>query len=226
MNSNQYRWCLEITKKLQKHPAAKPFLKPVNPADPGFEDYYNFIDDPQDLTTIETKLKEKYYRSVREWKRDINTIWSNAVTYSGTQSFGAILANHMQSVFEKELKIMSTTNLPGWLSKVCELKNEFIKAFENSPESLHESAPLDMIERKSLTPLMPDDYTFILKSLSTLPNQNDRDKLSKIIGKAESEIDLTKLPLSTLHEAQEFIKLKSSDTRRSLFDIKPDEMLA
>ena len=226
MNANQFRCCLEITKKLQKHPAAKPFLKPVNKDDPGFEDYYNIIDDPQDLTTIESNLKTKYYRSVREWKRDINTIWSNAIAYSGPQSFGAILANHMSTVFEKELRIMSTTNLSGWLSKVCELKNEFIKTYENSPESLHESAPLDMVERKSLTPLMPDDYSSILKSLSTLPNQSDRDKLSKIIGKPETEIDLTKLPLSTLHKAQDFIKQKSTDTRRSLLDIKPDEIIA
>lgn len=226
MNANQFRCCLEITKKLQKHPAAKPFLKPVNKETPGFEDYYNIIDDPQDLTTIESNLNSKYYRSVREWKRDINTIWSNAIIYSGSQSYGAILANYMSSVFEKELKVMSTTNLSGWLSKVCELKNDFIKIYENSPESLHESAPLDMVGRKSLTPLMPDDYTSILKSLSTLPNQSDKDKLTKIIGKPETEIDLTKLPLSTLHKAQEFIKLKSTDNRRSLLDIQQDEIIA
>lgn len=226
MNSNQFRCCLEITRKLQKHPAAKPFLKPVNTADPGFEDYYNFIDNPQDLTTIEERLNKKEYRSVREWKRDINTIWSNSIAFSGSQSYGAVLANHMLKVFEKELRVMSTTNLPGWLNKVCELKNEFIKIYKNIPESLHESAPLDMIERKSLAPLMPDDYTSILKSLSTLPNQSDREKLSKIIGKPESEIDLTKLPLSTLHEAQDFIKLKAQDTRRPLCNITQNELIA
>ncbi|OHT02977.1 Bromodomain containing protein [Tritrichomonas foetus] len=226
MNSSQYRRCLEITKKLQKHPAAKPFLKPVNPSDPGMDQYFNVIDDPQDLTSIEERLKAKQYRSVREWKRDINTIWSNCASFNGISSYAYVLASHMSKIFEKELKCMSTTSIAGWLNKVNELKFEFCSKVENPPESIRESAPLEMLERKSLMPLFPEDYKSIFMGLTTFPNQSDRNELEKIVGKPESEVDLTKLSLSTLHKALYLVKSKTPEARKSLFHIKEDEIIA
>ena len=206
-----------------KHPAAKLFLNPVNPEDPGMKDYFKVIDDPQDLTSIESRLKSHEYRSVREWKRDISTIWSNCAAFYGSHSWSYTLALHMSKVFEKELKIMSTTNIAGWLNRVNELKKDVNNIIGELPESVKESAPLEMIQRKHLEPLLPDDYIAIFKGLATLPSSKDRDELEKIVGKPESELELTKLSLQTLNQAKDFVKSKTPDPRRTLISLANDD---
>lgn len=213
MKGNQLKRCLEITRKLKKHPAAKLFLNPVDRNSSIGEYYYEVVDDPQDLTSIEERLKKKEYRSVREFKRDISTIWSNAIMVNGPTSYVAVIVNHLEAVFEKELKVMSTTNVAGWLNKVTELKTNLNSFLENTPKSISDLVPLDMMGRKSLQPLLPDDYTFIFKNYTTLTNQ-DQANLKSMIGEPQSEIDLTKLPLTTLRKAYDFIQSKKQDSSK------------
>ena len=220
MNKVQRFRCIEITKKLIQHPASEPFRYPVDPTKPGFENYFQIIDDPQDLTTIERRLKKRHYRSVREWKRDIGTIWNNASIFTGSNSYTTLLAKHLESVFNKELRIMSSTTLTGWMNRVHELKVQINDLIESPPSSLKESVPIEMVRHSNLQPFMPSDYIYVFKALSTLPNQSDRDELAEILGNAESEIALTKLPLATLHSAKAFVKERSPDVRKSLLDIQ------
>ena len=79
MNRRQKELCLEITKKLKERPAAALFREPVDATKPGCETYYDIIEDPQDFSSIEKRLTEGEYRSVREWKRDITLIFKNAI---------------------------------------------------------------------------------------------------------------------------------------------------
>lgn len=222
MNRLQRNRCLEITEKLIKHPAAKLFIHPIDSSAPNMSNYYSIIDDPQDLSTIKSRLRHQKYRSVREWKRDINTIWNNAMIFSGVNSFPYVMAKHLSNVFEKELKIMSATNLIGWLNLVTDLKTQLNNLIESPPEFIKESAPLEMLKHEKLKPFLPDDYLSFMRDYKALEKTDDQKEICRILGidRLENEMELTKLSLLVLQKAKCFLKEKLPDKRRSLMNIK------
>ncbi|KAF9262573.1 hypothetical protein L218DRAFT_391960 [Marasmius fiardii PR-910] len=63
---------------------AEAFLKPVLKAEA--PDYYDVIHTPMDFQTMLKKVKQKQYKSKREFKDDLDLIWSNCLTYNATPS--------------------------------------------------------------------------------------------------------------------------------------------
>ncbi|KAG9312248.1 hypothetical protein JVU11DRAFT_7549 [Chiua virens] len=62
---------------------AEAFLKPVAKSD--YPDYYDVITNPMDLQTMLKKVKAKQYKSNREFKDDLDLIWSNCFAYNVTE---------------------------------------------------------------------------------------------------------------------------------------------
>ncbi|EIN06408.1 hypothetical protein PUNSTDRAFT_89966 [Punctularia strigosozonata HHB-11173 SS5] len=63
---------------------AEAFLKPVAKAEA--PDYYDVIANPMDLGTMLKKVKNKSYKSKREFQDDLDLIWSNCFTYNATEN--------------------------------------------------------------------------------------------------------------------------------------------
>ncbi|KAI0087073.1 hypothetical protein BDY19DRAFT_955929 [Irpex rosettiformis] len=74
---------------------AVPFLKPVSKAE--VADYYDYITNPMDFQTMQRKVKQKAYKSKREFQDDLDLIWSNCFTYNA-------LENHPIRLAAKRLK--------------------------------------------------------------------------------------------------------------------------
>ncbi|KAJ3748436.1 SAGA complex protein [Lentinula detonsa] len=62
---------------------AEAFLKPVLKAE--VADYYEVISNPMDFQTMGKKLKARQYKSKKEFKDDLDLIWSNCCTYNSTE---------------------------------------------------------------------------------------------------------------------------------------------
>ncbi|KAF8058681.1 hypothetical protein FPV67DRAFT_1720647 [Lyophyllum atratum] len=62
---------------------AEAFIKPVSRAEA--PDYYDVIPNPMDFTTMLKKVKSKQYKSKREFKDDLELIWSNCLTYNAAE---------------------------------------------------------------------------------------------------------------------------------------------
>lgn len=65
---------------MRKHKSAWPFLEPVNKDD--VPDYYDVIDDPIDIKTIEKRLQTNYYTTKDIFIKDVKRIFSNATKYN------------------------------------------------------------------------------------------------------------------------------------------------
>ncbi|KAF5355103.1 hypothetical protein D9756_005773 [Leucocoprinus leucothites] len=63
---------------------AEAFLKPVSKAE--VPDYYEVIANPMDFQTMLKKVKQKQYKSKREFKDDLDLIWSNCYTYNASEN--------------------------------------------------------------------------------------------------------------------------------------------
>ncbi|KAI0629579.1 hypothetical protein C8Q77DRAFT_1141217 [Trametes polyzona] len=62
---------------------AEAFLKPVAKSE--VPDYYDIISTPMDLQTMLRKVKQRQYKSKKEFKDDLDLIWSNCFTYNATE---------------------------------------------------------------------------------------------------------------------------------------------
>jgi hypothetical protein len=216
MNASQRRLCLSITHSLQAHPASAPFRGPVDLIE--FPNYSEVVDDPMDLATVERRLHDRDYRSVREWKRDLRLIWDNALAYAGHQSFVAVLVHHLERVVEKELRAMSATTLTGWLARVSELRSNFNDIATSAPTPIRDSCPLEMLPHGELAPFTPEDYNFVFAAITGLPAQGDRDALKKMLKKPKDVFSLMALPLTLLHKAMNFVKEKTPKITRAAMD--------
>jgi transcriptional activator SPT7 len=63
---------------------AEAFLKPVTKSE--VPDYYDVIHNPMDLQTMMKRVKQKQYKSKREFKDDLDLIWSNCRTYNAAEN--------------------------------------------------------------------------------------------------------------------------------------------
>ncbi|KAI0253661.1 hypothetical protein BJV78DRAFT_1152789 [Lactifluus subvellereus] len=63
---------------------ADAFIKPVSRSD--VPDYYDIITNPMDFQTMLKKVKQKQYKSKKEFKDDLDLIWSNCFTYNATEN--------------------------------------------------------------------------------------------------------------------------------------------
>ncbi|KAL0955565.1 hypothetical protein HGRIS_001806 [Hohenbuehelia grisea] len=63
---------------------AEAFLRPVQRSE--VPDYYEVIANPMDLQTMLKKVKQKSYKSKKEFKDDLDLIWSNCYTYNAVES--------------------------------------------------------------------------------------------------------------------------------------------
>ncbi|THH20490.1 hypothetical protein EW146_g882 [Bondarzewia mesenterica] len=79
------------------------FLKPVSRTD--VPDYYDVISNPMDFQTMSRKVKQKQYKSKKEFKDDLDLIWSNCFTYNATENHPLRLcASRLKVKAEKLLK--------------------------------------------------------------------------------------------------------------------------
>lgn len=88
-----------ILESLKKEPLAQIFLNKVNKKEA--PDYYNIIKSPMDLGTMTKKLH--LYRNLKSFKKDLDLIWSNCLTYN-TAKYYIDCANEMKLIADSMLK--------------------------------------------------------------------------------------------------------------------------
>jgi hypothetical protein len=65
-----------------KHPAHFMFAVPVDPVALNIPDYPTIITNPMDNGTIKKRLDDGYYKTLDEYKADVELVWSNATRYN------------------------------------------------------------------------------------------------------------------------------------------------
>ena len=117
MNSNEYEFSQNITKKLLNHPLSKAFLEPIPKNAEWAEDYFKIIQIPMDLSTVQNKLNNNQYKSLIDWEKDINLIWNNGKKFNLEKSTIYVCADILERKCEKWF-----LNIPKNEFEISELK--------------------------------------------------------------------------------------------------------
>lgn len=97
-----YEQLRPLLNELQGHPAAWPFLKPVDEIE--VPSYYQVISHPMDLATIEAKLEGDQYASLPEFIADFNLIISNCRLFNDADTSYCKNATNLEKFFQERLR--------------------------------------------------------------------------------------------------------------------------
>lgn len=90
-----------ILVEVSNHQAAWPFTNPVNAQD--VPDYYEFIKEPMDLSTMEVKLEKNQYHTIDDLLHDANLVFNNCRLYNPPTSVYAKQANRLEKFVKDSL---------------------------------------------------------------------------------------------------------------------------
>lgn len=136
MNDFQKAKCLKIVDKLIKNPICSPFVAMVDPIRDGAPNYFDFIKEPMALKEVEKKLKQNEYKNIEGFKRDINLIWQNAITYNGDDTLFAHMAKEASLWFNKKMENFPVSSKQEWFQKVQKVTQEIFDALCHPPSEL------------------------------------------------------------------------------------------
>lgn len=185
--SSLQKKCLEIITDLMAHPIAEVFMVPVDPVRDGVPDYFDIIKNPSDFTTIKNKLIEGRYLSYDEFKRDVNLIWENAITFNSKQSLPAYIADELNKEFQKKIWCIENPPAEQWINDFLKHRLTLCKLFRNPPSGLAnfaftpETALFGDSEQTSNKHLSAEDSKFFNENIEYLRDPKNAKTIEKVI---------------------------------------------
>jgi len=139
----QILFCKKITKKIRSLPISGDFSRKVDPVADGARDYYEKIANPMDLGTVLKNLDVSHYKTVDQWKNDMNLIWNNALSYNHAGTPLYYVADALMKLFQEYSSQIPRNEYELWSHNVNKATKKLEDMMKGAPGSnLFESSPL------------------------------------------------------------------------------------
>lgn len=102
----------DVLEDMMNHEFAWVFDRPVDPVLLGLPDYFDVIDKPMDLTTVEKNFDQGLYESAEEAARDLVLVFENAMLYNEDHTEVHQMAKVMKKCMENYPLIRSIYGIP------------------------------------------------------------------------------------------------------------------
>ncbi|SCV04738.1 LANO_0G12046g1_1 [Lachancea nothofagi CBS 11611] len=109
---HQNKHATTAVKAVKRLKDARPFLQPVDPVALNVPLYYNLIQRPMDLGTIERKLQHNAYETPEQVSADFKLMVENCARFNGEASAIAQMGRNIEASFEKHMLGMPTRDAP------------------------------------------------------------------------------------------------------------------
>ncbi|ODQ65354.1 Bromodomain-containing protein, partial [Nadsonia fulvescens var. elongata DSM 6958] len=103
---HQLKFALAAIRSLKRLKDAGPFLHPVDAVKLNIPTYYDVIQNPMDISTMEKKLNAGEYETVMEFGIDMEYIVANCVAFNGPDSFISNMVKSIKASFDKHMQNM------------------------------------------------------------------------------------------------------------------------
>ncbi|KAJ3103185.1 hypothetical protein HDU97_010318 [Phlyctochytrium planicorne] len=105
----QLKFCNKILKSSKRLKDVGPFLQPVDPIKLNIPNYFDFIKNPMDISTIQSKLDTNQYRNFSAFKSDLDLMFNNCYLFNGREAVVSKMAQSLQKYFTEKLEKLPTT---------------------------------------------------------------------------------------------------------------------
>ncbi|TFY71826.1 hypothetical protein EVG20_g1175 [Dentipellis fragilis] len=102
MGAFDLRACRNAVQKLKTHKNALLFLQPVDPVRDRAPNYFEYIRNPMDLSTMGAKLEEGMYKDRFAFEADFRLMIRNAKTYNAPNTYAYNESLALESFFDKQ----------------------------------------------------------------------------------------------------------------------------
>lgn len=109
---HQMKYAASVLRSVKRLKDASAFLAPVDPVKLNIPTYFDVIQKPMDLGTMEKKLHAGDYESVSQFVGDFELIMLNCMTFNGNDSFISGMARNVKGSFIKHMAHMPFYNQP------------------------------------------------------------------------------------------------------------------
>lgn len=109
---HQMKYAASVLRSVKRLKDASAFLAPVDPVKLNIPTYFDVIQKPMDLGTMEKKLHAGEYESVSQFVGDFELIMLNCMTFNGNDSFISSMARNVKNSFIKHMAHMPFYNQP------------------------------------------------------------------------------------------------------------------
>lgn len=137
MDSSAFEYMRSITNQLTAIPTNADFMYPLADVVSGYTDV---IAHPMDLSCILRKIKERQYRSVREWYSDVMLMYDNCITfYSQSRELHVgsdlyvTLAKYNMKKFRELTPGLECASAADWYAMVQRAFDKLVHAAAQSP---------------------------------------------------------------------------------------------
>jgi Bromodomain len=104
--ANQQKFLMALLRQVKKSKDATPFREPVDPIKLNIPRYFDVVDRPMDISTIEKKLNSGAYSSAQAVVEDFNLMIDNCVKFNGLENPVTKMGKNIQATFEKGMKTL------------------------------------------------------------------------------------------------------------------------
>lgn len=228
---------MEVMQKINRRAVARMFQQAVDPERDNCPDYFSIVERPMDLGTVMRKLNTNQYKSVAEWKSDMNLIWSNSMLYNPKPSILYLITKDLSDLFHTLTQCLSDSPSNDWNSTLQALGNEMnqvMKEMPSHPQSSKKSTsskqkqteaekpapPKKAVKEKVPEPQKPKDFTKqdLLKLTRDINSIKDDDQLAEITellqdceGGLDDDGDEIQVDLNTLRQSTLVLLRKKVD---------------
>ncbi|EAY09377.1 Bromodomain containing protein [Trichomonas vaginalis G3] len=134
LNKFQLSICDSIVDNLIDSPLCTPFIHLVDPIADGAPDYNEIIKQPMALEVVKRKIQTKEYKTLDEFKNDVNLIWANTITYNGEDTIYSYMAKESKIWFNNMASKITESNETDWTRKLQSTISKLNKLLSNPPE--------------------------------------------------------------------------------------------
>jgi bromodomain-containing factor 1 len=101
---NQFKFLQALLRQMKKNKESFAFREPVDPVKLNIPRYFEVIQQPMDLSTIETKLNTSVYTSVQAVVDDFHLMIDNCVKFNGLENPITKQGKSIEAAFERGMK--------------------------------------------------------------------------------------------------------------------------
>ncbi|OHT05954.1 Bromodomain containing protein [Tritrichomonas foetus] len=142
LSSSQQKRCLEVMDKLCSRRISHMFAQPVDPERDNCPNYFDIVKTPMDLGTVRKKLTAGQYKTVADWKADVNLIWSNSNAYNAKTSLLRCITKDLSDYYHKLTVYLTDSPQNDWAEELNYYTSEFNQIMKDMSDPSHDAIPI------------------------------------------------------------------------------------
>ncbi|EAY19180.1 Bromodomain containing protein [Trichomonas vaginalis G3] len=211
---------VKIMNRLSEKQTSILFSRPVDPQEDDCPDYYKKIKKPMDLGTVRQKIDSGRYKTVHEWRADMELIFSNSLKYNVHSPYLIAITKDLRERFRELSNELSDFPETDWFTRLNRLETELHELIQNPPDNYTArvrhtklQAPLtdDQKSRRKVRPPTNDEIQRLTRDIHNINNEAQLRQIYKILVDNENSVsdkkDNIDVNMNGLH-AQTYYELR------------------